>query len=563
MFRLTVVILSVIVGGTAAAQHLWSLNNERQQHILDRWFLIRGVGHQDALNLVDPQEVISIAVQLDTTIRFDQREIRDLRTMLTSFNLGYPHSQAMPEQDSAKTSLIDHPYVTSRKPLLRYFYRSPAHFYEVNTKDFQLRVNPIITGLLGRSSSNSTFLNQRGFKIDGQVDHKLFFSLLVQESQAQPADYVIEVINAQRSYPGEGLYKSYRSDFWGLNQGFDYLNAQGFLGFQASKHFQLQLGHGRQFIGHGLRSLLLSDFANNYFYLRFNTKVWKFHYQNLWAELSPSSANFNPGDNLLPKKYFAAHYLSLKPIKNLEIGFFETVVFDRKNQFELQYLNPLILYRSVEHALGSPDNILIGLNFAWSPWRKTGVYVQLVLDEFKLDELFSNRGWWANKYGLQAGIKLYDLLWPHLDLTMETNWVRPFTYSHYDSIANYSHYLYPLAHPLGANFKELVSRWQYVPAARWRLQWDQAWMVQGRNEGQINYGANILWPNISRSGEYGHRLGQGNSSTIWWNQLQVDYELFPQCYLFVQGLWRKENTRNNIFIQAGISLNLEPRKYIF
>lgn len=563
MFRLSASLFSTLICFCLSAQHEWPLSSERHQHILDRWALINKLDSRDALNLVNPGQVISQALYLDTTKHMDALDVKDLRLLVAYYNLGltYPRSDTI--QSGETSALSTNPYIVSRQPILKHFYRTPAHFYEVNIKDFQLRVNPIINGLLGKSSTSSTFLNQRGFKFEGQVDHRLFFAMQVVESQAQPPDYVLDAVTTQRSYPGEGLYKSYQSSFWGVDKGYDYLNAQGFLGYQASKHFQVQVGHGRQFIGHGLRSLLLSDFSNNYFYLRFNTKVWKFHYQNLWAELTPISPNFSSGDLLLPKKYFAAHYLSLKPTRNLELGLFETVVFDRKDQFELQYLNPLILYRSVEHALGSPDNVLIGLSFNWSPWRKTAVYGQLIMDEFKLDELFSDRGWWANKYGLQAGVKLFDILLPHLDLIMETNWVRPFTYSHYDSIANYSHYLYPLAHPLGSNFKEVTSRLIYSPAPRWRIQWDQSWIRQGRNEGNVNYGANVLWTNTTRLSEYGHHLGQGISTTIWWNQFQVDYELFPQCYLFASGLWRKENTLNYNLVQAGISLNLEPRKYIF
>lgn len=559
MLRYLFLIIGLFLKFSLLAQHLWPSSSERQKHILDRWAIIYGLDVKDALSMVNSKQIIAQAMHLDSTINIESRNLWELRSMVTLHNLGFNQDVVYEPR-----SLSSSPWpINSRRPVLKNFYRTPAHFFEVNTRDFQLRVNPIITGLLGKSSTGSTFLNQRGFWVAGQVDQKLFFQMQVQESQAQPAPYVSQLINSQRSYPGEGLYKSYRSDFWGVNNGYDYLNAQGFLGFQASKHFQLQLGHGRQFIGHGLRSLLLSDFSNNYLYLRFNTKVWKFHYQNLWAELTPSSPNSTPGDHILPKKYFAAHYLSFKPVKALEIGLFETVVFARDKQFELNYLNPLILYRSVEHALGSPDNVLIGLDIAWIPLRKTTIYSQLILDEFKLNELLDQTGWWANKYGIQAGIKFYDLPIPHLDIQLEANVVRPFTYSHTDSISNYSHYLYPLAHPLGANFKEIITRMQYVPAPRWRIQWDQARIIQGRNDGRINYGGNILWPNSTRLAEYGHKIGQGRATTVWWNQIQVDYELFPQCFLFANGLWRKENDQGNFLMQAGISLNLEPRKYIF
>ena len=56
--------------------------------------------------------------------------------------------------------------------------------------------------------------------------------------------------------------------------------------------------------------------------------------------------------------------------------------------------------------------------------------------------------------GIQLGAKYIDAFGiKNLDLQLEYNRVRPFTYSHRDSVANYTHYNQPLAHPLGANFR--------------------------------------------------------------------------------------------------------------
>ena len=141
--------------------------------------------------------------------------------------------------------------------------------------------------------------------------------------------------------PGAGLYKIYSSSVFEVTDGFDYLNAQAYLGFNVSEHVGIQLGHGKHYIGNGYRSLLLSDFANNYYHLKFNWRVWRFQLQNIFAELSAQSGAGR--DRLLPKKYMASHYLDYKVNKNLSFGFFETVIFNRNNQFEFQYFNPVIL----------------------------------------------------------------------------------------------------------------------------------------------------------------------------------------------------------------------------
>ena len=113
--------------------------------------------------------------------------------------------------------------------------------------------------------------------------------------------------------------------------------------------------------------MLLSDYANNYLYLQLNTRVSIFHLQNTFAELSATGSRDNVGDSLLPKKYMAAHYLSLQVSPKLSFGLFESVIFSRDQGFELQYLNPVIFYRTVERLLDSPDNVLLGLNINYTP----------------------------------------------------------------------------------------------------------------------------------------------------------------------------------------------------
>src|SRR5690606_28555422 len=62
-----------------------------------------------------------------------------------------------------------------------------------------------------------------------------------------------------------------------------------------------------------------------------------------------------------------------------------------------------------------------------------------------------------NKWGAQLGLRGFNTFGvENLNFLGEVNLVRPYTYSHYDPISNYSHFSQPLAHPLGANFREFV-----------------------------------------------------------------------------------------------------------
>ena len=88
----------------------------------------------------------------------------------------------------------------------------------------------------------------------------------------------------------------------------------------------------------------------------------------------------------------------------------------------------------------------------------------MILFSIHLEELKKDKTWWGNKIGTQLGVKYVDALSiANLDLQVEWNRVRPFTYSHFDSVGSYTHYNQPLAHPRGGNFNELIGIAHYQP----------------------------------------------------------------------------------------------------
>src|SRR6185369_9400836 len=135
-------------------------------------------------------------------------------------------------------------------------------------------------------------------------------------------------------------YKSFKGT------GFDYFDGRGYFTFNVTKYIDVAFGYDKNFIGSGYRSLFLSDFGSPNLFLKLNTRIWKFNYQNLFMELQNADSRF--GDKLLGKKYAAMHHLDVNVTKWLNIGLFEGVVFGRVNHFDFGYLNPVIFYRSIE-----------------------------------------------------------------------------------------------------------------------------------------------------------------------------------------------------------------------
>ena len=473
----------------------------------------------------------------------------------------------------ASQNIADNNQIKKQKPILKYFYKTNANFFEVHNDNFDFIVNPILNLRYGSAidDPNIIFQNTRGIEMRGLIDKNIYFYTSLLENQRGFNNYINTKIARDRTIPGQGFYKEFNSAVIDNLKGYDYLNAQAYVGINATKSVAIEFGHGNHFIGNGVRSLFLSNYGHNYFYLKFNTRIWKFHYQNLFAEIAPIASAQNPGDKLLPKKYMANHYLSFRPTKNLEFGIFEAVVFSRENRFEFQYLNPVILYRTVEQFLDSPDNALIGLNGKWNIKNRVQLYGQLILDEFKLSELTSGNGWWANKYGIQFGGKYINLFGiDHLDAQVEYNIVRPYTYAHSrplenfpgQSTASYSHHNQPLAHPLGSNFKELLFNFRYRPTKKIFVNARIINTSYGQDPEGLNFGNNILLDTGSRVNDLGNFIGQGVSTTMQSLSLDVSYQFAHNYFVDLNFLYRNADADideldiETKYIGGGLRVNL-------
>lgn len=452
----------------------------------------------------------------------------------------------------------------SKRPVWNTFYKTKANFLEVNTRDFFMAVNPVIQQQQSIESDNTderVFLNAKGLAVRGMIARRLGFSFYFTDNQERGPRFVQERIIATDAVPGVGFYKDFKKTAT------DYIDARGSINFTAAKYLDFQFGYDKNFIGNGYRSLLLSDFGNSYLFLKINTRIWKLDYMNLFMELVPQTINISAGDKLLDRKYTAMHHLSMQITRWLNIGIFEAVTFGRKNHFDLLYLNPIIFLRASEQQAGSADNAIIGLDVKANVAKRWQFYGNLMLDEFKLKEVRDGKGWWANKFGVQAGAKYIDAFSiKNLDLQGEVNLVRPFTYSHYDSIANYTHYNQPLAHPLGANFIEAIGIVRYQPHPRWTTSARLILWKQGTDTAGSNVGTNIFLSNTTRSADYGYSLPNGPRSTGINAQLLASYEWKENLYIDAGVLLRRlqsdvADSRNTSVFTLGVRLNMFRREY--
>ncbi len=456
--------------------------------------------------------------------------------------------------------------------LKRTFYQNPAYALSLQRPGFSLYVNPVLDIRVGQQSDDDfgglVVQNTRGISLRGSVDERVWFSTNIYENQAALPSWETTWRAAYNNrVPGVGFYKDFDPLLWDEDEAVDYLQATGELGFTLTKHISLLLGHGNPRLGIGYRSLLLDNFVDPYLYAQIDTRVWRLHYRNLYAQLQDGVQT----TTRVQRKFLVAHTLGVQLTDSWEVGVTEQTIFSRTTGFDAQYLNPVIFYRAVEQDNGSPDNAMIGAHSTLRLGRQAVVYGQYLLDEFKLDELLGGDGWWGNKYALQLGGKWFDVAGATgLDATLEYNQVRPFTYGHrFQSIA-FTHYDQPLAHPWGAAFQELYAQLSFEASAQWRASAAFTRLRQNDVSHTVrpHLGANVLIPNGARERDYGYEITDETEESKSLLRLQLAYRPFPGARVLLEYtnyIWdtRQRDPLSQHGVTFGISLNAVQRSTVF
>lgn len=385
----------------------------------------------------------------------------------------------------------------------------------------------------------STYNNTRAAVIQGGIGENLNFYAAVYESQGRFAEYFNNYAESIKPdggnpavIPGRGIAKSFKED------SYDYPTAEGYISYSPSKTFNFQFGHGKNFIGDGYRSLLMSDVASPYPYFKVSTTFWKLKYTNTWMSLRDIRPAVTESGSFRTK-YMATHYLSYNITKRLNIGLFESVLWENDNDrgFDLNYLNPIIFYRAIEFSTGSRGgNALIGLAYKYKISNQLNTYGQLMIDEFSSKHIVGGEKSYKNKIGYQLGLKYFDAFnVDNLYLQMEYNRVRPYTYSHNTVTLNYGHNNQPMAHIRGANFSEAI----FIARYRLKRWYGQAKFMFGTKGYELTtnndpyYGGDIYGTEYDRETDLGNEIYQGNKADFTYGELELGYLVNPATNLKV------------------------------
>lgn len=535
--------------------------NRDYYHLIDRYEIMSGQFSQNFHGHVKPLQRKDVAGFIDSLIA-EESYMKELNSR-DLFNLQFLAN------DNWEWSVSDSS--DSKKPFLKYIYRKKPDFLNVDKGDFDLHVNPVIYFSAGKESESdiSTYINTRGVDLRGSISKRLGFYSFISTTQAVYPKYVRDWTAKNGVVPNEGFWKKFKDN------GVDYFTAKGYVSFElVKKYVNAQFGFDQSFTGSGHRSFIVSDFSPGYTYLKFNTKIWRINYTNLFAQTYADQEFSATGslDGKYPKKFFASHHLSINITDNFNLGLFESVVIgDSTERFDISYLNPVIFYRALEHQGGSSENVIVGMDAKWNIGHSLSLYGQFVLDEFFLKEIKAGNGWWANKFASQLGLKYINAFSiDNLDLQMEYNMARPYMHAHRDIYTNYAHYRQPLGHTLGGNFNEVVGILRYQPLNRLFLTAQLNIANYGDDEDEeISWGKNVMKSYELRPMEYDHKIGQGVETKLLYGDVTITYMWKHNLFFDLRGIYRKldsqlaERNSKTSYVSASMRWNIGRKIHDF
>jgi len=353
------------------------------------------------------------------------------------------------------------------------------HLIEIREPDFSLNLDAGFNLEGARQLDDQgrrMYTNTRGIQVTGTVGKRAFFGSSFYENQSIFPNYLDSIVSKRGDFnneadpergsvPGYGRWKPFNTSD---SYDYDYTLGTGYVGVALGKRSFIQLGHDKQFIGYGHRSLFLSDVSAPYPFLRTHLSFFegKLTYSETWAvlqSLERIAPNYNDKEAMFRRLGGRFSYLHFQATSWLGLGFFNGTTWkwrDNNHPSDISFYMPL----GGVYAPSGTRNQLSGLNAEVRPISWLSMYGQFGMNH-RGGEL------------AQLGLRVADLI-PGLNVRLEYNRIgnnayfnelgnnlviqEPFLMT--DALDYYQHNDQGLGHPFLVNVNEVLVHMRY----RWR-----------------------------------------------------------------------------------------------
>ena len=187
---------------------------------------------------------------------------------------------------------------------------------------FNLQALPLIDLQIGYDMLTSKVVSETfgGARTKLNINNDFTFDVTAIGGRVSYPNFIDTIVKSTGLIPGLG--RAYKN----ADGSYSFSNLSGYMSYSPNAIFNFQVGKDKKFIGEGYRSLLLSDVSNNNPYLGINANVWRIQY-NVWYSWMKDFSRYDGTQKSLQNKFGAFHYLSFNALKELNISFFENVVY--------------------------------------------------------------------------------------------------------------------------------------------------------------------------------------------------------------------------------------------
>ena len=333
------------------------------------------------------------------------------------------------------------------------------HLVKITEGDLKLTVDAAFQFEMGKEFRERTYFadanfmghNGRGFRVTADLGPTVSFQSSFYENQASLTGYLYDYAQKHGVVPGQGRIKGFN------DRGLDFAWATGNVSWSPKPWINAQLGQGRHFVGNGYRSVLLSDNAAPYPFIKLSalTNNKNLQYSVIFAKLQMvGEQNRLPtgeaGESLFYWKRATFTHISIN-LGPVQLGLFEgtqwkTVDTSGVRGFDALQLNPIIGLNTAINGFHGDNTVLPGMDVKVRLAGKGMVYGQLALSDPE-----------EQRFAWQLGAQWFDLFFPGLHVLVEYDQASPFAYTRPDANMGWTHFNQPLASPLGTGYSEALA----------------------------------------------------------------------------------------------------------
>ena len=210
------------------------------------------------------------------------------------------------------------------------------HLFIIGNEKYKVYFDPIFDFRYNRLNdlsdpANPTavngYTNTRGAIVNVKLSEYVYLNTSIYENQAVLPAYMEEVYRIKGNIPGYARVKKLN----GYSE-FDYANAYGNVSFRPIKCLNFTIGYDRLFIGDGMHSMILSDYAAPMPYIKTSVKFGKWEYVNLVTRLMQYNTMQNVETANKTSKVATYNFMIFNPQNGWQFTFFEQSVIDHKNK---------------------------------------------------------------------------------------------------------------------------------------------------------------------------------------------------------------------------------------